>query len=713
MTKAFTMQYIDDLAIITFDLSGEKVNILKRDVMDDLERILLELERKADSVKGVVIYSAKKTNFIAGADLAEIENIHDETGGTELARQGQSVLNKLAALPFPVVAAINGSCLGGGTELALACRYRVITDEPQSFIALPEVNLGIIPGFGGTQRLPRLIGIPQALKMITTGARVYPKKALRMGLVDEVVPVEHLLNSAKRMIRQPQTGKHRKVFGSVFRNPFLFLEKIPIGRSMIFDKAKKAVRQHTGRHYPAPLAAIEAIEYGYSHGMKNGLEREALLLGRMAVTDVSKKLIGVFRLQEKFSNIDRTPAAYINNICLLGAGVMGAGIATLAAERGLSVRIINRSARRIGQALRSLAAHVGRKKKKLAVTASEAEWIQSRVTYDTEIRGVGGTDIVLEVIAEQMDAKKSIFAEIDKAVSEETLILSNTSSLSISEMAEDVLNPQRVAGLHFFNPVDKMQLVEVVKGEQTSDATVDSLMAFSRRLGKIPVEVKDRPGFLVNRLLLPYMNEAAFLLEEGVQVETVDKAMISFGMPMGAFALMDLVGIDIAAHVGENLYRGLGERLKPSLVLEAMRNIDRFGKKSGKGFYLYDKKKGRIADPDLNTILAHLISGKKSINTRGINERLFLPMINEASFCLEEGVVSTPEAVDIAMIFGAGFPPFKGGLLRYADTLGADRIVSELQKLAESYGERFIPARLLADQAASGDSFYTTQTGDN
>ncbi|UCF29974.1 MAG: enoyl-CoA hydratase/isomerase family protein [bacterium] len=702
--NALSFNILDGVAVVTLDLPGSKVNILNLEVLEELNVLLSDLEEMADALRGAIFISGKGNNFIAGADLSLIEGIDDAVRGAELAAKGQRVFDRLASLPVPTAAAINGSCLGGGLEFALACDYRVVSDSAGTFLGLPETQLGIIPGFGGTQRLPRLVGLAESLRMITTGSPVYAGQAKRIGLVNEVTATEHLLDAAMAAVEgRLSTGKRKRTLGRVVEEN---MERFRPGRKVIANRARRAVIEKTRSHYPAPLAAIAAVEYGLNHGMEKGLAYEARILGEMAVTEVSKRLIGVFHLRESFARGDKSPAAGIADLSVIGAGAMGGGIAALAAEHGLNVRLVDRSDGALGSAMRFLHHDVATKRRKGRYTDIDAQWIPTRISPDTGMRWIGSADVVIEAVAERMDVKKAVFAEAAAKVSDDTLILTNTSSLSVTRMAEDVPHPERVAGLHFFNPVDRMPLVEVIRGERTSDATVERTAAFARLLGKVPVVVRDRPGFLVNRLLLPYMNEAAVLLEEGADIESVDRALMDFGMPMGVYYLLDQVGLDIASHAGRSMFEGFGDRMTPSPIFQAMIEAGRLGKKAGKGFYLYDRAGNRQPDPTVKNILAPHIKGTRSFTPEEIVHRLIYPMINEAALVLEEDVVNTPEAVDAAMVLGAGFPPFTGGLLRYADSAGAVRVTETLGKLSEEAGHRFSPAGSLVQMAKEGKVFY-------
>ncbi len=702
--NSFSLNIVDGVAIVTFDLPESKVNILTLQVLEELGDLMGDLEEMGDAIRGAIFVSGKKNNFIAGADLALIEGITDPETGAALSGKGQDAFDRLAALPFPTVAAINGSCLGGGLEFALACDFRVASDSPATFLGQPETQLGIIPGFGGTQRLPRLVGLPESLRMITAGSNVFPAKAKRIGLVNEVTVPEHLMEAAMAALegRLHRRKRERKIHQVVEG----LLERFRFGRRIITNQARKAVMERTHGHYPAPMAAIDAIEEGLNRGMAKGLLKEAQILGEMAVTDVSKRLIGVFYLRESFARGDRSLAADVSHVTVIGAGAMGGGIATLAAERGMTVRLVDMSDRAIGAALASLHQDITTKRRQGRYTDVEAQWIPARISVDTRIRGVADSDVVIEAVAERMDVKRSVFASVAEKVSEEAAILTNTSSLSITEIAAGIPHPERAAGLHFLNPVDRMPLVEVIKGERTSDEVAQRVASFARRLGKVPVVVKDRPGFLVNRLLLPYMNEAAVLLEEGAEIVTVDRMLMDFGMPMGVYILLDQVGLDIAVHAGRSMFEGFGDRMAPSPVMQAMLESGRLGKKAGKGFYAYDRAGKRQADPGVRDVLAPMVRGTRIFSADEIVHRLIYPMINEATLILEEGVVDSAEAVDAAMILGAGFPPFTGGLLRFADSVGTEKVTDELRKLADQTGPRFSPSETLTAMAREGKVFY-------
>lgn len=441
--NAFSMNILNSVAVVTFDTPDQKVNTFNLETIEEFGGILDDLEEMGPDLKGTVIISAKKRNFIAGADISLIEGIIDPEKGAAMARQGQKLFDRIAALPCTTVAAIHGSCLGGGLELALACNHRVASDAPETFLGLPETQLGIIPGFGGTQRLPRLVGLLESVRMITTGSPAYAGKALRNGLVDEVVKREHLMDAAMAAVGGdlPKPDKHRQNLAGKAEK---LLESNILGRKFLLGKARKAVLANTRGQYPAPMAAIDAIEYGLDHGMAKGLARENQIFGQMAVTEISKNLIRVFRLRESFAKGDPSLAADINNIAVIGGGAMGGGITALAAERGMRVRLIDMSEKALGSAIKSLSDDVGKKRRKHRYTGVVADWIPTRLTVDTQMRGIGASDVVIEAVAERMDVKKSVFSSVAGSVSNTTAILTNTSSLSVTQMAVDVMKPIKI-----------------------------------------------------------------------------------------------------------------------------------------------------------------------------------------------------------------------------------------------------------------------------
>lgn len=696
----------DGIAILIFDLPGEKVNKLDTSVMEELNALLGELAAKKE-IKALVIRSGKDGNFIVGADIAEIKNITDVETGERLSRKGQAVLNKLESLPFPTIAAIHGPCMGGGMELALACTCRIVSNDQKTALALPEVKLGIIPGFGGTQRLPRLVGLTNALDMILTGKSVYARKAKKIGLADEVtykeILVQRALVMAKKAIGQP------KKTGVRARMPLIIklLEGNPLTRALIYRTAHRNILKETHGNYPAPLAALQSIRYGMAHHGEAGSIYEAKLLGRLAPTEVSKNLISVFYLNEMLRKDPHPSALTVASAGVLGAGVMGGGIAQLFAERGILVRVKDINTRAVGAGLKEAWDIFNKRAKKGVLTTLQARDGFDRITGTTDYSGFGKASVAVEAVVENMDVKKSVLRDFEVVTAEREIFASNTSSLSITEMATASKRPDKVVGMHFFNPVEKMPLVEIVRGEKTSDKTVAAIATLSRRIGKLPVVVNDGPGFLVNRILMPFLGEAVTLLEGGGKIDEIDRALLQFGMPMGAFILLDEIGIDIAHKVSEILYQGLGARVKPSGLLAALYKEGYYGKKNGKGFYQYQGKKRGEYNPSIYSKIPTDSGSKNGVSPEEIIDRTVLLMVKEAALCLEEKIIDRPDLLDAALIFGIGFPPFRGGLLKYADTIGANKIVGKLEEYAKKYGERFAPPKSLVEMAKSGKSFYS------
>jgi 3-hydroxyacyl-CoA dehydrogenase/enoyl-CoA hydratase/3-hydroxybutyryl-CoA epimerase len=704
--SAFTYEVKKDgIAILTLDLPGEKVNKLSTPVMDELNALLDRLATTGE-IKALILRSGKEGNFIAGADIAEIRDITDAKRGEELSRRGQDVFLKLEKLPFPTVAAIHGACLGGGMELALACTHRVVSNDPKTALGLPEVKIGILPGFGGTQRLPRLVGLTNSLDMILTGKNVYSRKAKKIGLADEVTYKETLLavalGTAKKAMGRPRPKKVRA------RRPLIIrlLESNSLTRQIIYAKAKKNVLEETRGNYPAPLKALESVRYGLTHGLTAGYRNEARLIGELIATEISKNLISVFYLSEALRKDPHPSPFAVARAGVLGAGIMGGGIAQLFAEKGVFVRMKDVNTKAVGAGLKAAADIFRKRAKKGVLTSLEARDGFDRITGATDYSGFQSVDMAIEAVVENMNIKKSVLKEFEQAAKENAIFASNTSSLSITEMASASKRPDRVAGMHFFNPVEKMPLVEVVRGRQTSDETASAIATLSRKLGKLPVTVNDGPGFLVNRILMPYLGEAVRMLEEGSTVRDIDRSLLRFGMPMGAFILLDEIGIDVAHKVADILHLGLGERVKPSPLLGALSKEGYFGKKNGKGFYLYKGRTRGGPDPAVAVKFSPPASAGK-IADEDIVDRCVLLMIKEAAICLEEKIVDAPEHLDAALIFGIGFPPFLGGLLRYADKLGAKTIVDKLEGHAKKRGERFAPPKSLIEMAKAGKRFYS------
>jgi 3-hydroxyacyl-CoA dehydrogenase/enoyl-CoA hydratase/3-hydroxybutyryl-CoA epimerase len=707
----------DGLALLEFDTPGEKVNKYSRPVMLELDRVLDGLAARKD-VKALVLISRKPGIFIAGADVNEIATL-EKGADPEMIRGPHRTFLKLANLPFPTVAAIDGACLGGGCETALAMDWRLASDSPKTQIGLPEIKLGILPAWGGTTRLPRMIGLAGALDIILSGKVLDAKRAKRAGLVDEVVPAAILEEVAKGWARRKIGAKKRSNAGpgggpARVREPKLaerFLEGP--GKGIVFSKARAAVLKETKGHYPAPLAALSVVEKGFGAPFERALEYEVDGIGTLVGTPTMRSLVGLFFRMEEVKKetgvealgVGAVKPRKIARVGVLGAGVMGGGIAQLAADKGLPVRMkdIKPEALALGYAQ---AARIWKEKlKKRRMTRAQFAGKMALLGGSLDYAGFETCDITIEAVLEKMAVKHAVLAEWEKVVPPAAIFASNTSTLPITDIAAIAAHPERVVGMHFFNPVYKMPLVEVIYGKKTDPEVTATIFDLAKRMGKTPVVVKDSPGFLVNRILGPYIAEAARLVLEGVDFTAVDKAMRAFGMPVGPIELLDDVGIDVAAKASETLSKTWPDRMPQDASLTKLVDAGRIGRKAKKGFYSYEGE--RRGGPD-SAVYAELglSSPSKNLSPSEIVDRLILPMINEAAFCLAEGIVASPAKLDLAMIFGTGFPPFRGGLCAHADAVGAKAVVEGLRTLAGAHGPRFTPAPLLIEMAKTGKGFF-------
>lgn len=713
----------DGLAMLIFDRPLEKVNVLNGAIVAVLE-VLLDQAALDRRLRGLVVASAKPGSFIAGADVREIQALRTPEDAQNASRRGQRLFDLLERLPFPVVAAINGTCLGGGTELVLACHFRVAADDPRVEIGLPEVRLGILPGWGGTQRLPRLIGLVPALDMILTGRTLDARRALKVGLVDEVAPPEYLLEAAERIVREAveRHRRPRRRTGDPLLGP---LDPVRQLRLAIAGRVARGnlQRRIVLSQYPAPGRALEAVLYGLRHGQEAGLRRESELLGPLAASRTCKGLVSLFFLQQaarRESGVDDpavTPRP-VRAAAVLGAGVMGGGIAQALARAGVPVRLKDIDAQALARGVRT-AYELGRAElRKKRITAREFDRRMALIRPTLDDSGMRRADIIIEAVVESIEVKRKVLRNLEAVLSKRFLFATNTSSLPIGQIAAQARNPEDVVGMHFFNPVHRMPLVEVIRGPQTSDEAVATVVALAKRMGKTPVVVGDAPGFLVNRILMAYLGEALLMVEEGARIEEIDRTMLDFGMPMGPLAVLDQVGIDVAAHVASVLGEAFRERAPRPRALPLMKEKGWLGHKTGRGFYVYRDRdadgatgggaEGTARPQEVHAAVYRLISEheRRPSEPGPTESRLVLPMINEAARCLEAGIVQTPAQVDLGMVLGTGFPPFRGGLLRHADSLGLTTIVRGLEALATVHGTRFVAAHLLLAMARDGRQFY-------
>ena len=671
------------------------------------EQSLKELDQALDEVsadsssKGLVFFSHKKDCFLAGMDVSVIQGLTSESEAMLGCEQGQSIFNKIEDLKVPTIALVDGVCLGGGLELALSCNKIICSDNPKTTLGLPEVMLGVLPGFGGTYRLPRKIGLTGSLDLILTGKQVKASKAKKIGLAFAVMPKERLLTLAPDYLNKKEQRK--KSFSDslteVASDNF-------IARKVIFQKAREKVLEMTKGFYPAPLKILDHLEQNYGKKRSSFLTQEARAFGELSQTGQSKSLQHVFFLQDNAKKMQiGKDLSTVHQGAVLGAGVMGGGIAWLFAKNDQAPIMKDISTEGLELGLKQSSMVFSKAVKRRRMSADDFQRKQRSITPTLTYDGFKKVDLVVEAVLENMQVKKSVLSELEKEVREDCLLTTNTSSLSINEMAQALEKPERFAGLHFFNPVNKMPLVEIIRHKNVSQKTIDSLYKWVLKVKKTPVIVNDCPGFLVNRILAPFLNEAAYLLQEGVSVEAIDQAVLNFGMPMGACRLMDEVGLDVCVHVGEVMENGLGKRAKACDLSKLALENELLGKKNKKGFYLYDENdKESGVNPAMEKLLP-----KKSLDMdeTTIQMRLFLPMINEAAMILDEKIVDDAATVDLGLIFGIGFPPFRGGLLRYADAEGLERIQTAIERFASEVNEdRYKLSPFLAKLVEDKKKFY-------
>ncbi|HEV7364945.1 MAG TPA: fatty acid oxidation complex subunit alpha FadJ [Gemmatimonadales bacterium] len=704
---AFTLQHENGIAVLTFDLPGEPVNKLTSAVRDELEGLLNQL-RDDPPTRAVVLISGKPDNFIAGADIEEFTSLTSQDAAERLSFQGQETVSRVETFHKPIVAAIHGACLGGGLELALACHYRIATDHPKTQLGLPEVQLGLIPGAGGCQRLPRLIGARAALDMILAGKSERASKALRLGLVDEVVPQSILrqvaVTAADRLAREglPKRGGTGGLAGFV-------LDRTPAGRSLVYRGARKQILKKTGGHYPAPLAALEAVRVGLEQGVTAGLAEEHRAFGELAVGDVSRKLVQIFFATTALKKDDGVPSGsaaprQIRRLGIVGSGFMGAGIAgTAVLNVEVDTRVKDADLARVGKGLKTATALLQERLERRRLTRPQYDRLSALLSGSADYSGFKRADLVIEAVFEDLDTKRRVLAEVEAEVRPEAIFATNTSTIPIRHIAAGARRPERILGMHFFSPVERMPLLEVIPTTATSPDTIVTAVRFGRRMGKTVIVVADRPGFWVNRILSPYLNEAGYLLQEGVPIELIDRTMTAFGFPVGPVALLDEVGLDVAEKAGGVMHEAFGERMKPAGALSRMLGATRLGRKNGQGFYRYREGHKSGVDKSVYPLLGvHPVEVHEDL----VQRRLVFSMLNEAAMACSEGVVRSPRDADIGAIFGIGFPAFRGGPLRMIDDLTPGRVVETLYQLQEQFGERFRPAASLLEMSRKSGRYY-------
>ena len=705
--SSFSLNIRDDkVAVITMDIPGESMNVLKASFADEIDAILKQLANDS-TLKGVVFISGKKDSFIAGADISMLDACQTAEQAETIAAMGQQMFDRREQLRLPVVAAIHGPCLGGGLELAMACHVRVASSSPKTVLGLPEVQLGLLPGSGGTQRLPKLVGVQKALDMILTGKQLRAAQAKKLGLVDEVVPESILLDAA---VKKALAGKPRR---EAKKQSLLdkLLENTGPGRKLVFSQALKQTLKKTHGNYPAALRIIEVIQTGVEQGYQKGLAAEAQAFGQLCMTSESAALRSIFfatTQMKKESGAGDAKPRKVRKAAVLGGGLMGGGIANVSATKaGVAVRIKDIAEQGINNALKYSFDILNKKYKKRFISKAEMQKQLLLITGTTDYSGFHDVDIVVEAVFEDLGLKQQMVADIEQHCAEHTIFASNTSSLPIHKIAEKAARPENVIGLHYFSPVDKMPLVEVIAHDKTSAETIATTVAFARKQGKTPIVVKDGAGFYVNRILALYMNEAANILLAGEPVEKIDRALVKFGFPVGPVTLLDEVGIDVGAKISPILTAELGERFAAPAAFDKLLADGRKGKKTEKGFYLYGKaaKKGKkLVDESVYAVLG--VTPAPALNSDEIASRCTAQMLNEAVRCLEEGIIASARDGDIGAIFGIGFPPFLGGPFRYIDKLGVNNLVATLRQLESRFGSRFTPCDTLLKMATDGERFY-------
>ncbi|EHR42161.1 fatty acid oxidation complex subunit alpha FadJ [Alishewanella jeotgali] len=705
--SSFSLNIRDDkVAVITMDIPGESMNVLKASFADEIDAMLKQLANDS-TLKGVVFISGKKDSFIAGADISMLDACQTAEQAETIAAMGQQMFDRLEQLRLPLVAAIHGPCLGGGLELALACHVRVASSSPKTVLGLPEVQLGLLPGSGGTQRLPKLVGVQKALDMILTGKQLRAAQAKKLGLVDEVVPESILLDAA---VKKALAGKPRR---EAKKQSLLdkLLENTGPGRKLVFSQALKQTLKKTQGNYPAALRIIEVIQTGVEQGYQKGLAAEAKAFGQLCMTPESAALRSIFfatTQMKKESGAGDAKPRKVRKAAVLGGGLMGGGIANVSATKaGVPVRIKDIAEQGINNALKYRFDILNKKYKKRFISKAEMQKQLLLITGTTDYSGFHDVDIVVEAVFEDLSLKQQMVADIEQHCAEHTIFASNTSSLPIHKIAEKAARPENVIGLHYFSPVDKMPLVEVIAHDKTSAETIATTVAFARKQGKTPIVVKDGAGFYVNRILALYMNEAANILLAGEPVEKIDRALVKFGFPVGPVTLLDEVGIDVGAKISPILTAELGERFAAPAAFDKLLADGRKGKKTEKGFYLYGKaaKKGKkLVDESVYAVLG--VTPAPALNGEEIASRCTAQMLNEAVRCLEEGIIASARDGDIGAIFGIGFPPFLGGPFRYIDKLGVNNLVATLRQLESRFGSRFTPCDTLLKMATAGERFY-------
>lgn len=693
----------DQIAIVTIDMPGERVNKLNSRYLGEIEQLFDHLKTK--SVKGLILISGKEDSFIVGADIRELKRLNSPAELEELSHKAQMILYRFSELPFPTVIAIHGACVGGGCELALAFQYRLLTPDPKSQIGLPEIKVGLFPGAGGTQFLPRLIGLVPALDLILNASVLRPKKALKLGLVDELVHQNLLIPRAKQVIQELSDRT------LIPKRPKLswmqrFLGNTNIGRALLQWQTTKILNQKTGGKYPAPYKALESCVEGFPlQFIKDGLKIESRLFGEVANTDVAKSLMGLFEsITDTKKQFDKEKAKEIQTIGVLGGGLMGSGIACVSINNEMRIRLKDQNEQALSRCYQYVNKFIQEKVKKKHLTLYEGQMQLDKFSTSIDYSGFKSTEVVIEAVFEDVALKQKVVAEIEALGKDSLIFASNTSCIPIGLIAEKAKRKDLVVGMHFFSPVEKMPLLEVIATPQTAEWVTATVANLGVKMGKTVIIVNDGWGFYTSRTLGPFINEALHLLMEGAKVEAIDKTLMHAGFPVGALKLLDEVGIDIAMKVNKLMEAHMGGRLTPPKGYDTALDPDRKGRKSGKGFYTYNTKKKRVDQ----TIYDKLPDGRKrkEFSREALLERCLFAFINEAAYCLSENILRTPADGDVGAIMGLGFPPYMGGPFRYMDRIGLVKSYDTLKRLFDQHGERFKPAPIIEEYAKQNKRFF-------
>lgn len=704
----------DGVAVLRMDIPGEPMNTLKADFVETFANVFDQVE-KDPGVKAIVFTSGKKDSFIAGADISMLEAVETQEDGYRISREGQQAMDRIERCPKPVVAAIHGVALGGGLEVALACHARVASDSKKTKLGLPESQLGLLPGAGGTQRLPRQIGVQPALDMMLTGKQIDAKKAKKLGLVDDVVPPAILLETAaelalSRIGYEPKPDSFIDQLKDKDAITEAALTKNPIGRKVLFDQARKQLHKQTRGNYPAQDLIIDVVKAGLEDGFEAGLQAEARGFGRLLTTAEAANLMSIFfatNALKKDSGVDDPDVKPrdVHKVGMLGAGLMGAGIAYVTtAVAKIPVRLKDRDADGVLSGLRYVRGIIDGRVKRKRLSEQEADRLMLQTTASTTYDGFQDSDVVIEAVFEDLSLKEQMVREVEEVGRKDVIFASNTSSLPITKIAAASKHPETVIGMHYFSPVHKMPLLEIIVTDDTADWVTATCVDLGKKQGKHVIVVKDGVGFYTSRVLAPLMNEAAHLVAEGVPIEKIDNAMLDWGFPVGPIKLTDEVGIDVGAKVGKIMVDAFGERMKQPEGMSKLIEDERFGRKNKRGFYLYgDKKKG--VDESVYEVLG-VEPTNKTVSDEEIAWRCALQFVNEACRCFGDGILRSARDGDIGAVFGLGFPPFRGGPFRFVDQVGAKEILGRLRELEKKHGLRFSPAPVLEEIARSGQTFH-------